>query len=184
MNRRLRLLLPLVQVAIAVILTVHNRLRPRYWESGASSAWDWQWCAALNAPATAVWACLLRFRGYWYQDHLLAGIVLENVVYFVLVGALWYAVSIEISGKGRSVLSANLMIRTVADLIGMIFGGVLAWGGSEVFRYRFGYVSAYTMSVVVPYFLWAAVIVAFYGHDLWRYFAGAKQDLRSQSHLR
>jgi hypothetical protein len=143
--------LPLVQVAVAVALTTSNRLGPF---SIADPTWtkpDRQFCDGLNAPAALIRFFLIRFADIWFPLYYPIEFVLETVVFFLLVGLLWYLVSIEIGGKGQSVLTPKTGIRRAADVLAIIFGAVLAVLGLFV-RGQFGVVTAYSNLVAVPTF--------------------------------
>jgi hypothetical protein len=147
MRTRIRLVLPLVQMAIAIALTASNRLRPQSWESPTSLAYDWQLCCGLNAPATLIWSCLMRFHGEWYWEYPLVGVVLETLVYFALVGLLWYIVSVEMGGKGQSSLTPRTRMRGAADALAMIFGRAVATFGLLIRLHGLGYVTTYSTLV-------------------------------------
>ena len=94
-------------------------------------------------------------------------LLLEKLLYLVLVGLLWYVVSIEIDGKGLSVLTPKTRMRRTADVLAVFFGVAVANTGLLIRRYEFGFVTTYSTLVATPYFIWAVTIVVFYGHDLW-----------------
>ncbi len=167
MRARIRLVLPLAQVMIAAVLTASNRLRPGSASSPTFLKADWQFCAGLNAPASLIWDRLIRLEGEWLLDRLLLRAIIETLGYLVLVGLLWYAVSLEIGGGGRSVLAPKTGACRAADTLAIVFGGALAAMGLGIRRYEFGFVTAHSTLVAVPYFIWGATIAAFYGHDLW-----------------
>ncbi|HET6179304.1 MAG TPA: hypothetical protein VFE61_20410 [Candidatus Sulfotelmatobacter sp.] len=174
MRSRLRVWLPIVQLAIAIALITSNRLQDRL-ESPSWIKPDRQICDGLNAPASLVRFCLLKVADREFQSIRWIDSILETVVYFALVWTLWYLVSIEISGRNRKGPSAlgheyyGPNLRTAIDVRLIAFGGALAVVGQLV-RHQFGGLpDLYANLVSVPYFLWAIVIVAFYGRDLWVY---------------
>jgi hypothetical protein len=167
MRTRLRRTLPLVQAAIAIALLVSNRLRDPWETRPAFLAPDLQFCCALNAPATVVWVLLCIFKGELYFEHPFLWDIIELVAYVLLIGLLWYVVSIEISGSGQSVLTPKTRIRSVADLLMIAFAGYVAAFGFSVRSHEFGFVTTYSNLVATPYFLWAVTIATFYGNDLW-----------------
>jgi hypothetical protein len=75
---------------------------------------------------------------------------------------------------GQSSLTPKTGIRRAADVLAMIFGGAVAIFSLLIRRHEFGYVTTYSTLVAAPYFFWAVVIVAFYGHDLWVCFRTGK----------
>lgn len=98
MKIKMRILLPIFQMAIALALILSNRLRPF---SPASPSWtapDRQFCDGLNAPATLIRIILIRFADILFPLNYRIEFVLETVVFVLLVGLLWYAVSIELGG--------------------------------------------------------------------------------------
>src|SRR5580658_8306846 len=164
MRTRMRLTLPLAQVAIAIVLITSNRLREQWGSRPAFLAPDLQFCAALNAPATLIWAWLRRLMGIWYWAPQLMEEIVQLLAYVVLIGVLWYFVSIEISGSGQSVLTSKTKVRSAADVLMMAFAGGVAALGFSIRSHEFGFVTVYSTLVATPYFLWAIAIAAFYGH--------------------
>ena len=167
MRTKMRLAL-LAQLAIAIVLITSNRLREQWGSRPAFLAPGLQFCCALNAPATLIWVLVLRLKGNWYWAPQLMEEIFEKLTFVVLIGLLWYLVSIEIGGSGQSVLTSKTKIRSVADLLMMAFAGCVAALGFSIRSHEFGLsVSTYSTLVATPYFLWAIAIAAFYGHDLW-----------------
>jgi hypothetical protein len=110
--------------------------------------------------------CLVKVADRWFPGHHSLQFVLETIVYFVLVAVLWYVVSVELGGRGQSVLASRTGMRSAADILAIILGAALGLVGFLV-RRQFGYVSTYSTLVAVPYFIWGAAIAVFYGHDPW-----------------
>ena len=102
---------------------------------------------------------------------------LETVVFLLLVGLLWYLVSIELEGKGESVLTPRTGIRGTADGLAIIFGVILACLGLLVVG-QFGAVTLYSNIVAIPYYIWGAAITIFYGRDLWLCFGTIQKRAR------
>jgi hypothetical protein len=91
-------------------------------------------------------------------------------VFFSLVWLLWYAVSIEIGGRGRSVLTPKTGFRRVVDVL------VIAFGISLVAYADRTTVSVYYQTPVsFVHLLWVLAIMGFYGHDLWASFQYPKE---------
>ena len=166
MRTRIRLILPPVQVVLAIILIVSNRLREQWGSRPAFLAPDLQFCGALNAPATVIWSLLLRLMGIWYWAPLWIEEIVQKLAYLVLIGLLWYAVSIEIGGGGQSVLTSKVRMRSAVDVLLMAFAGCVGASAWLIRSHEFGFVTTYSTLVATPYFLWAVVIAAFYGRDL------------------
>jgi hypothetical protein len=149
-------------MGLAIGLTMHNFRRP---SSLADPAWvkpDRQLCDALNAPAALIRFGLTQLaNGLPNRDpnHMF----IETTIYFVLVGLLWYAVAIEISGRGQSILARRSGMRKSADILGIFFGVIL---GTVTAISDFGGSAAYIKLAAITWFIWAVVIVSFYGHDL------------------
>ena len=168
MRARTRMVLPLAQLAIAAALTISNLLRP---DTAASHSWaapDRQFCLALNAPVALIVGWLVRGAYAWasFPWNYRIAFALERVIFFVLVGLLWYGVSTEIDGRGQSVITPKTGMRSVADMLAMLLGLGLVPLGLYV-RRVLGYHSMYGYSAAMLYFAWAATVVVFYGHDLW-----------------
>lgn len=183
MHLRTRFVLPVVQIAVAVGLTTSNRLRPVSTENPTWTAPDKQFCNGLNAPATLIRVFLTGLTDKWLFGYYPIEFILETIIYFVLVGLLWYIVSIETAGKGRSVLATKIGCRRSVDILAIIFGIVLAVVGIFV-RGQFGIVSAYSNLVAIPYYVWGIAVVVFYGHDLWASSSAAQEQSVGKDHSR
>ena len=170
MHNKTRFILPPVQVAFAIGLTASNFLRPDLIGGPSWTAPDRQFCDALKGPATLVRFFLLRIAARIFPRYYPVEFVLETIIYFALVGLLWYAVSVEIDAKGQSILAPATGARGTTDVLAMLFGVVLMVLGFLV-RRQFGLVNLYSNLVAIPYFIWGAVIAMFYGIDLRRSFA-------------
>lgn len=125
MHGRIRFALPLSQIAIAVGLTAADFLG-----HGISSRLAWiapfrQLFIGLNAPAAEIEIYLKRLAWIWSPSYYPAIFILDTFVYFLLVGLVWYAVAIEITGRGYSMLTSKLRPRRAADLLASAFGLIL-----------------------------------------------------------
>jgi len=178
MRIRMRIILPLVQMAIAVALTVSNYLRPISVVSPAWTAPDRQICDGLNAPAALIRIFLTRLVSTWISLPYRMQFWFETIVYILLVGLLWYTVGIEISDNGQSVLTRKTTVRRVTDVLAFIFGTVLA-GLGIVVRGQFGVVTTYSNLIAIPYYLWGTAIAILCGRDLWVSFSGPRGSATS-----
>jgi len=163
-SHRARLILPLIQVPLAMALSIHNILRPFSSEDPNYLKPDRQFCQALNAPAAAVEFLLMHVSDALFPWEIVY-ILLDTAIYFVLVGLLWYAVGIELSGGGRSVLSQKSGRRKLMDRAGVCFGVALF----PIAMLVHGPLSShklYANLVTLPYLVWAVVITWFYWRDL------------------
>lgn len=164
---RVRVLLPLVQLIIAVALTTSNFVRA---DSPSNPAWrapDRQVCDAVNAPAAVVRFGLLKALDRWAPNHVRADFVIETGVYFVLVALLWYGVSVEITRHRQSrcnLARTRTVSRALFDIFFVLFGIAVGTAGQPV-RHQFMDVTAYSTFLALPYFIWAVVLVVFYGYD-------------------
>jgi len=166
-HKRIHFVLPLMQVVVAVGLMTHNYLAV---DSLANPRWrhsDWQFCGALNAPATMLAEYPTDIAYRWLGPYYPLNEIIEWIVRLCLIWLLWYCVAIEMGGRGQSVLASRTRMRKVADFGGMLFGVVLA-NDSVVLGRQFGLLS-------IPYLLWAVLLVTFYGHDLWTTFGSARR---------
>jgi hypothetical protein len=174
MRSSLRIWLPLAQVLLAAVLISSNLLRPDPLSNPSFKAPDRQFCDALNAPVVVIRGWFLRFAEREFP-HLYgqlyggwAGVIIENIIYIVLVGLLWYLVSIEIGGQKEgkvSIIAEKTGMRIVLDLL-LIFFGISLGIASIIGHAGFG---TWYGVFAIPYFIWAAVIVVFYARDLWVY---------------
>lgn len=183
MRTRMRLVLPLAQVAIAIILKTHNFLGPDPLVHPAWQRADNQFCNGLNAPATLVRELLGRTAArleclLWIPAGLRSAtpccwgylsypvdLALDTIVYFGLVWLVWYGVSVEIRGGGQSVLASKTRMRAVADALAIVFSVAMVAYGLEI-RSGFRAPSAYWNVVAVPYYIWGVSVMIFYGRDL------------------
>jgi hypothetical protein len=151
-HRRVRFVLPLTQAAVACAL-IASFLAPPHPEDFAKT--EYQIYRALNAPAFLLSAVPARIAHWVYRK---AYFIVETTVRLCFVWLVWYAVSIEISGRGRSVLSPRTRVRRVADALAVIFGAAVALSG--------GY-GLHPPAIWMLYLIWGVVIMGFYGRDLW-----------------
>jgi hypothetical protein len=166
---KIRFILPLLQLAVVVCLKVSNSLRPDTPESPSWYKPDIQVCHALNAPVGVCtdWMVQLAYR--WLPDPFSMELFIHWVVYLALVWALWYVVSLESTGGGLSLVAPKTGARRVADIAAIGLGIALGTYGSLIWSSPRA-LDAYWMILSIPYFMWAAVIVIFYSHDLWASF--------------
>jgi|SRR5579859_951887 len=167
------ILLPFVQTAVAIVLTTSNRLRPLSVQNPSWTAPDKQFCDGLNAPAALIRVLLLRLADSWFPAYYPIQFVTETIVYFFLVGLLWYLMSLELRGNGQSVLTSKTRVRKTVDGLIILFGIALCILGVLV-RGQFGAVSTYSNFVAIPYYIWGLAMIGFYGHDLWASFSTAR----------
>jgi hypothetical protein len=190
MRGRMRLVLPLAQVAFAVALTTRDFLRPGTFERPSWTAPFRQFFLGLNAPAAQIKVYLTKLAWMWDPQYYPTMFILDTIVYVGLVGLVWYAVSIEIYGKGKSVLTPKTGMRRLADLLAVVFGAVLAVTGLQIHRRANGYLVSYPDYVGHPdlvavlFFIWGATLLAFYGHDLWVCFGTAQKQPTAKDHAR
>ena len=166
MSIQRRILLPLIQTALAIVLTISNHTRPFSVERPTWTAPDKQFCDGVNAPAALLRFLVVRVIDSLFPQYYSVEVVLETVIFLVLIGLLWYAVAIEFEGNGNSVLTPRMRMRRTADAAMMLFGTLLGVVGLIV-RGQFGAITIYSNIVAIPYYLWALAIIGFYGHDLW-----------------
>ena len=166
MRHRLRVLLPLTQVAIATILKATGLLRrdtgatPQFLEPGPQA------CDAINAPVALIQQLLIGSTNRWLirLDPSLS-LVIEDGVYLLLVWLVWYSVTIEMEGNGLSTLAPMTGSRTVADAVAIMFAFALgAFGFLACVQLREKPV--YAFMVGIPYFLWFVIGTVFYARDL------------------
>jgi hypothetical protein len=167
MRINLRVVLPLIQVSGAVALTTSNLLRHNSIRNPSWIAPDAQFCDGLNAPATLIRFCIGKLADKWIFGYRPFELVLRTVVYFALVGILWYIVGIELGGKGLSVLTPKTGVRRAADFLAVGLGFAVVFIALLV-RRQFGPVTTYSNLVSTPYFVWGAIIIGFYAHDFAR----------------
>jgi|SRR5271165_2514146 len=173
MRAKMRVALPLVQVAIAIALAMPDYLRPESLEHPSKRNLSLQWGFALNAPATVSRYYLQRFALQFCPERYMTSdftgcypldFIFETFVYFVLVWFLWRVVLREVGGRGQSVLTARTRMRSAVDAFAILFGALVAVFGTVISN-QIGSRSA--ALVWITYLIWAITIIVFYGHDLW-----------------
>jgi hypothetical protein len=186
MRIRMRIALPLVQVAIAVPLTLSNYYfgsEPQGHE--AHRKLDVQLGFALNAPAMvsrnfleaiAVQFCPEKYRTSPSTGCYPLPFAVETVVYFGLVGLLWYAVMLEAAGNGQSVLTTKTGMRPAADALAILFGAAVGVFGALISQQIGPRVDSFLVGII--YIIWAIAIMVFYGRDLWLYLGIAREQHR------
>ena len=171
-----RRVVPVIQVALASGCIARNLLRADTLEDPAWTHLEMQYCWALNAPATAM-AYLQREAMHPLLKNYPASALIDQGVFLLLVWLLWHVVCVELGGQGRSVLSARTGFRRLADCLGIAIGisSFIVVVSSDRAAAQIIY-TPYQIEMGSLFFVWALVIVAFYGHDLWRNFTGGRPD--------
>ena len=93
--------------------------------------------------------------------------VLNLGTLFVLVWLLWYAVAVEITGRGVSVLTPKTGVRRLADVLAILFGASVEPYADRVI---ISVLNPYQRVLACVYLVWIFAIIGFYGHDLWASF--------------
>lgn len=162
---RVRWILPIIQMVVALGLTVSNAMGPIVLGDPRRLKPDKQLRDALNAPAALARFCLAFVIHHAISPSYALYFALEVIVNVSLVGAVWYIVAIELGGRGQSVLTQRTGMRKVADVLAIAFGACTGLTGLAVFYSLVP--SAFSYFVAALWFLWSALIVGFYAHDLW-----------------
>jgi hypothetical protein len=182
MRPKVRVVLPLVQVLVAIaLITSYALRRPDRELNSLFRAPDWLLCSSLNAPATLARGCLIRITNGWSWGPPRISFAFWTTLYVMLVWLLWYLVSIEIGGKGQSILTPKTRMRRMADLFLIVVGAAVALGGLTI-RRESGFAAPYSTLEAVPYFIWGVVISVFYGHDLWVSVGGVQSGRAARDH--
>jgi hypothetical protein len=168
MKNSMRIALPLVQMLLAVGLTWNAYHHPTQETLGRAVLF------ALNAPVTVVCYCLETLAMFFCPSQYMTSpstgcypiqFIFETVIYIGLVGLLWFVVSLEVAGRGRSILTPKTGARAAVDLLATFFGvGVVAFG--IVWSGRLGRPLNVRIAGIT-FLVWGIVIVSFYGRDLW-----------------
>jgi hypothetical protein len=163
---RRRRLLPLLQVVLAAVLTIHNLAGSGSIENPSWPQPDRQFRDALNAPATLVRVCLLQVTSRAFPGGTVE-LLMETVVNLLLIWLLWFFVALEMDGQGRSVLARKLRFGRVVDTGAVVFGIGLV-GSAILAAVQFGSVNVFSILVATPYALWGGLVIVFYRRDLER----------------
>jgi hypothetical protein len=167
-----RLLLPLVQVALAVVLTMPDYLTPPSAEHSLKEKLSLQLGFALNAPALTLRYFLEQFAMQFCPERYMTSditgcfplqFIFETVIYFALVLLLWYVVTLELSGR-RSVTIPKTRFRAAADALAILYGLTVGAFGALVSHQIGSPVTSFVIGTT--YVIWALAIVVFYGRDL------------------
>jgi hypothetical protein len=157
-------------MGLAAVLTLHNLYKPL---PAAAPRWmeaDRQLCDAINAPAAVARQYIIQLIWGLLPNYASVEIFLETVVYFALVGLLWYLVRVEVHDGFRDRPLWNH--RTLVDLFGLVFGGAVVGAGfgvpylSPPTIFAFLGSRTYSTLVALTWCLWGLVIVLFYATDL------------------
>ncbi len=163
-----RILLPSAQVVLAVALIVSNARRPDKFSDPSFRKPDWQFCLAINAPVLIIVQSSMTFVNSRLQPNFPLNFAIDWAVRLPLIWILWYAVAIEIHGRGRSVLASKTRSPMVADALAIAYAVIVLALGADAVRYLD---PTYARLLAAPYLAWAIAIAGFYGHDLWMSFA-------------
>ena len=176
MRIRRSVVLPLAQVGVVVGWWVSWGVVPSYkWPLWHTIGW--QFLMGVNAPACQLRSYLGRLVftwSHWYTPYVL---IVDTLVYFLLIWALWYAVSIELEGNGRCILASKTRARGLADGCAAIYGAVLAVSAFRIHRQDSGYLVSLPDHIGWPdlvaalYLLWGILIATFCICDLRALFA-------------
>jgi hypothetical protein len=168
-RKRILTILPVVQVIIAMGLFASYLHRPEprgdTLPAGGDTGLDIQYCWAVNAPAAIVAQIQRRLTNGFLRNQYPLDLIVDLTVFLSLVWLLWYAVAVEIGGKGLSILTRKTGHRRVADVLAMAFGASLVPYADRIT------LSVYHQTWVTPvHLVWIFAIIGFYGHDLWASF--------------
>jgi len=174
-RKRILTILPVVQVIIAMGLFASYLHRPEprgdTLPAGGDTGLDIQYCWAVNSPAAMVAQLQRRFTNGWLRNQYPLDLIVDVTVFLSLVWLLWYAVAVEIGGKGLSVLTPRTGHRRIADVVVIALGAYLVVYADRIT------LSVYHQTWVTPvHLVWIIAIVGFYGHDLWASFRAAGNE--------
>jgi hypothetical protein len=161
---KLRYVLPLVQMALAVALLWQSNL----WFKEAVRLSDipgpspaFELCRSINAP-------IALFQALWFRY---ASSSADNIVFVLAVGALWYWVGVNFESwrRYRAVLvirrkSLRLAIDLVLFAMGVLLAIVFMSEMRKVLPY-FDPRSLWSLAIFGPYVLWSLVLMFFFGRD-------------------
>jgi hypothetical protein len=176
MRKMTRFLLPLVQVALAVVLTIPEYFRPESSEHPLKEKLNLQLGFALNAPAATLRYFLERFAMLFCPERYMTGtftgcfplqFVFETIVYFGLVALLWHFVILE-SGRQESVITSKTRMRKVVDALGILFGALVGAFGVMISHQIGSPINSFVVGIM--YVIWSLTIMVFYGRDFWLHF--------------
>jgi len=172
-RKRTLIILPVVQVIIAMGLLASYLHRPEprgdTIPAGGDTGLDIQYCWALNAPAAMIAQLQRQITNTFLGGRYPLTLIVNLTVFLSLVWLLWYAVAIEIGGKGLSVLTPRTGHRRLADVVAIALGAYLVVCADRIT------LSVYHQTWVTPvHLVWILGIIGFYGHDLWASFLHAR----------
>lgn len=184
MRIRLRLLLPAIQIVIAVLLLIvgNNQMAAHRGQDvyfGPPANWI---CYALNAPATVLRSAVMYLwekLGRPFDTHVIA---IDNAIFILGVGLVWFLVGAGIEvwlRKGRNVdpLVSAGPLRLVIDLslmlLGLAFVVLVGYGTRDLLRMQ-SLASAITQAAL--YAIWGLVLLIVYGRDFLHRITAEKQS--------
>jgi hypothetical protein len=162
---RIRIVLPLLNVVVAIALTASNYLAPGTPANPAFIHPDRQLCDAPNAPV-AVFRLLIINLEKWLPENWQYPVdfVLNTLLSIGFVALVWYAVAIEIGGNGRSLIMPKTGVHLAADIVAVLLGFSILAPLLLVSRHLNP--NFFALIIDALYVNWATAIVIFYGRDL------------------
>ena len=172
MRRRLRIILPIINLVIAIVLLSWSRLK------SYTDLWEMFLCQWINTPATlahklimSVWskAVIARLSSSTVTRLEYELGILDASVYLILVFATWYIVGLELETKGGDklvIVPSSKLGRVIMDGLIVLVGIVLIL--SEIEHWTRDYFSAWVFLRAALHLSWAFLFIVIYGRDLIR----------------
>jgi hypothetical protein len=193
MRRKLKYILPLVQITVAVALiflgsgqdvSLQDRIHERCGICEvAFTAPAWHVCDGISGPLRPLW------NGWLLRDKLaLRGYAWSWIVPLALIALLWYWAGLNISSwivRKQLVLPSKRFLRLPCDvllvLIGLLCANYFIYGSAECGVVKLIYhwhkcwhgwfdeltllEGAMDLAATTFYFVWAVVLIGFFGRD-------------------
>lgn len=187
MRIKFRLLLPAIQIAMAVLLLVlgeHQRAAHRGQDMyfGPPAAWI---CYALNAPATVFRSGVMYLwneLGRPFASHVIA---IDNAIFFFGLGVVWSLVRVVADSwfrKRRNIVSAMPAgpLRLVGDLglvgLGVAFIVLVGYGTRDLLRMQSAVAAALESGL---WAIWGLALVIICGRDFIRGISARRKVLHA-----
>jgi|ERR1035437_656302 hypothetical protein len=166
MRVRWGILLPFVQMAIAVVLLLLGYVHDRVATGVTPPPFETLLCYAISAPVLLLRLCYTYFLGIIrWPTSVSTGIIVDDALFISGAGLLWYLVGHAFDSRGQRRTSRKFLsnqLRMTADVLLVLFGAALGVVGIGERQYQYGFLLG------TPFVLWSLAIVAFYGRDLVR----------------
>jgi hypothetical protein len=178
MQRRLKVILPSVNILVATLLLGWANTRPS--QEWSPVPWQMVLCFSVNAPANLLRVVISRLWDKTVYPHcslanadlcLRVGWILENVGFLLAVGLVWWLVGLEIESIGlgrRAIVPKHTPARIAVDVLLISLGALLIFLFVANWRIISVVFAPLPVVEIVFHLAWGFAITIPYGYDLAR----------------